>query len=155
MLGQGQCGWTGTGTAASPFTGSYPQGCPFHCCAIIPRDLRGLSQPCSRLRQASVLQHGRGAAAQPNQPQEQLLAIHTVSLSCMLWWLSVRSLQTYILVHGLILTFLSHCWVPTTTGMVLQSAAWGSSLPSFCTKPELCGHSLSTSHTAGSCRPGF
>lgn len=46
--------------------------------------------------------------------------------------------------------------LPATTGMVLQSAAWGSSLPSLCTKSELCdtsGHSLSASHTAQRCRP--
>lgn len=44
-------------------------------------DFRGLSQPCPRLRQVSALQHGCGAAAQPNQPHEQLLATHTVSLT--------------------------------------------------------------------------
>lgn len=37
MLGPGQCGCTSTGTADSPFTGSYSQGGPFHCCVIIPR----------------------------------------------------------------------------------------------------------------------
>lgn len=127
------------------------------------RDLRGLSQPCSRLGQVSALQPGWGAAAQPNQPHDpnpRAAACHTHALSQLhaLVALRVRSLQRFILVHGLILTLLSHCWVPTTTGMVLQSVARGSSLPSFCTKPELrdtSGHSFSTSHTAQSCRPGL
>lgn len=61
------------------------------------RNLRGLSQPCSRLGQVSALQPGWGAAAQPNQPhdpnQEQLLATHTLSPSSMLWWLSGSGLS--------------------------------------------------------------
>lgn len=96
-----------------------PTGMPLSLLCHHPQsDLRRLSQPCSLLGRAPALQHGWGAAAQPTQ-HRAALAIHAVALSSTLWWLSGSGLLMFLLVHGLILTFLSPSWVPITTGMVL------------------------------------